>query len=205
MNLYLLSSRALIGICLLFPLSAQAAMVKFEYLTTIGLTSTHPDLLAGQEAKVILTLDNGNAGINTQTWTSSDLLSVTFDFNDGDIVTTFSAPWGGTLAGGNGYFQTDSTGNIISVLTSWFEATSVGSDWVTNSSRTPYAWWLNSGNPNYCEDNFTKCVSFPNPSQITLSNNWTLVTSVPIPSAGYMFVAALLLLVNKKGIKSSEL
>ena len=123
---------------------AQAAPISFEYTDTIT-TSTRPDLAAGQSARVVFTFDNGNAATASQYWGAADLVSLTFDFNDGDLVTTFYVPFrDGILTDNNhgaGGFMTDHLGALERVWSLWW-VLFVDEQFSTNGDGTEFRWFL---------------------------------------------------------------
>jgi hypothetical protein len=67
---------------------ANAALFQFQFEDTISATDI-PGLAVGQSASITVGLDNSGTSILSQTWTASDLTSLTFDFNNGGYVITF--------------------------------------------------------------------------------------------------------------------
>jgi hypothetical protein len=188
-NRFILISLALLGLSVS---SVNAALVQFEYVDTMSFTNI-AGLSAGQTAIITVALDNGVAGNISQVWTSSDLQSVTFDFNNGVLLTTFESPWGGSLAGGLGNFSTDATGNLDSVMTSWFDA-EVGIDYTSNSSAIPSTWILNGFNSMYRDT--SGLVQLTNVSSMLSPTSWSQVSAVPVPAAVWLFGTALIGLIG---------
>jgi hypothetical protein len=105
---------------LLAGFQANAALFQFQYDDTISYSSI-PGLAAGQSATITVGLDNGGISNISQTWTATHLQSVTIDFDNGGLVTTFNSPWDGGLSGGAGDFVTGGSGNLTGVMTNWFD------------------------------------------------------------------------------------
>jgi hypothetical protein len=166
-------------------LSGQAALAApycFQYTDTISSSGTLPTGLAiGDSATITVKLDNGGTSLNSQTWNSSHLQSVTFDFKNGTVKTTFSSPWGGNgLNGSSGSFVTDGAGALTAVMSDWHDNNGLGTDYTTNSSNTPFTWYLNGANSEYYET--SRRVNLTNVTNVTVASSWSNVTC-PVVSA----------------------
>ncbi len=173
-------------------LSAQASVFSFEYNDTVS-SSTIAGLSAGNAAKITVNLDNGASSLSSQTWTAAHLQSVSFDFNNGGLLTTFTAPFGGGgLSNTLGSFATDAGGALTAVMTSWLDNTGVGGDFSTNGG-TPHSWFLNGFNGVYQDTNFNT-VRLANVSSMLNAASWTPVSapaSVPVPATLWLLVSGL--------------
>lgn len=171
---------ALVGLSLAVMANAPARATPFlfEYNDTVVFSSV-AGVTAGDAAKITVTLDNGNATNISQTWTSADLLSVAFNFNNGALVTTFSSPFDGGLTGGAGDFMTNAAGVLTSVLTSWFDS-DVTADFATTSSATEFDWFLNGANPVIFHDKSTE-ISLTAVIDILNPAAWSQVSSTDVP------------------------
>ena len=76
---------------------ALASPFSYQFASTISGFSSMPGLTAGQSAIITVVLDNGGTSTISQTWTAAQLQSVTWNFNNGGLLTTFSSPFGGGL------------------------------------------------------------------------------------------------------------
>jgi hypothetical protein len=165
---------------------ANAALIQFQYDDTI-LYSTITGLVAGQSATITVGLDNGVAGDVSQTWTAGDLTSVTFDFNNGGLVSTFNSPWGGAIDSNLGNFTTNGSGVLTGVMASWSNYSS-GTDWSSAGlAVTPESWWLNGWNEVFRADSMLGVVALTNVSDMKSAANWSKVAAVPEPSIIALF------------------
>ena len=179
--------KKLLPILFLFAgFQANAALIQFQYDDTIS-SSNIIGLAAGQSATITVGLDNGVAGDVSQIWTASDLTSVSFDFNNGGLVTTFDSPWGGSLSSGVGNFTTNGSGTLTGVMSSWWDY-GVGSDYTSSGIPvTPVLWFLNGNNNVFTADGGRVSVSLTKVSGLTSAANWNKVASVPEPSIIALF------------------
>jgi hypothetical protein len=187
---FILVSLALLGLSVS---SVNASLFEFQFEDTIGFTNI-TGLDVGNSAKITLGLDNGGTSNVSQTWTAGDLLSVTWDFNNGGLVTTFNSPWGGALDSTSGDFVTDVTGTLTNVMSNWHDST-VGSDFVTNGSAAPFFWILDVTGNVYA-DITLHGVSLSNAGSMLTASNWSPVSAVPVPAAIWLFGTALIGLVG---------
>jgi hypothetical protein len=169
---------------------ANAAPFQFQFEDTISY-STIAGLSAGQSALITVGLDNGGTSLLSQIWTASDLTSVTFDFNNGGLVTTFNSPWGGAIYG-LGNFTTNGSGVLTGVMTAWTDG-SLGTDWSSSVgvAVTPDSWWLNGWNAVYLAAAPLASglgeVGLTNVSDMRSAANWSKVAEVPEPSIIALF------------------
>ncbi len=173
-----------------------AAPISFVYNDTVSIVpggTLLTGISVGDPASVTVTLDNGNATNISQTWTDNDLLSVTFDFNNGTLVTTFTDPFDGGLFRGNGNFATNGTGMLTSVLSDWQDR-NANADFTTNGPAlgTDFDWFLNDNNDVYFEDGGARQAGFTNVSSMRSPTSWSQVAPVPTPSAFLLMGTGLL-------------
>lgn len=172
------------GLMLAVSGQAVAGTYCFQYSGTINTISAPftPSIANGDAAKIIVKLDNGGASLNSQTWTSAHLQSITFDFKNGTFKTTFNAPFNSGLTTSSGSFATNSSGVLTSVMTNW-QDTSVGTDFTTNGTGdTPDSWYIDGSSATvYVEQNRT--IDFTTPANITVASNWSNL-SCPSSSSG---------------------
>ena len=178
--------KKLLPILFLFAgFQANAALIQFQYNDTISY-SFITGLVAGQSATITVGLDNGVAGDVSQIWTAGDLTSVTFDFNNGGLVTTFNSPWGGSLSSSVGNFTTNGSGVLTGVMSSWYDV-SLGTDWSSSGVvLTPLGWVLNGKSVFVFGSNVGQ-VGITSVSAITSAANWSKVAAVPEPSIIALF------------------
>lgn len=159
--------------------STQAAVFSFQYTDTIS-SASMVGLSVGDPIKITVSLDNGGITKTSQTWTAANLKSVTFNFNNGTLLTTFNAPFGGSIDTTNGNFVTDASGTLTSVMVNWNDS-AVGTDFTTNGVA-PSWWYLFGANSMYGDgintENLTNVSNMLNPA------SWLSVTipaAVPAP------------------------
>ena len=163
---------------------ANAALFQFQFEDTISST-TISGLSGGQSALVTVALDNGGTSLISQTWTAFDLQSLTFDFNDGGVVSTFSAPFDGGINFVAGNFETDAAGELTAVMNDWSDY-SVSSDFVNSGSAAGLFYYqLYGGAVNvYWSDvgyvQFDKGAN--GPESFLHPDQWSQVSVVPEPS-----------------------
>lgn len=179
--------------------NAQATPVQFEYLDTIKHNVSSLGLMSGEAAKITLSLDNGNSSLLSQTWSASDLLSVTFDFGDNSqLVTTFNSPFDGGL--GNppvGSLTTDASGALTSVMSDWSDF-GIAADFTTNGTGADLEWFL-TGNGGYVYFEGYEAVDLTmewdssGTNGVGTANNWSQsqVAAVPVPAAVWLMGSAL--------------
>jgi len=162
---------------------AHAVPISYVFSETISSTFGLPGLSAGQMVDITVTLDNGGLNDISQTWTATDLESLTFDFNGGALVTTFNSPFDAGLDSSVGNFETNGAGMLTSVMSSWFDYP-VNADFVTTGAGTRFEWFLNGGNAVYWEDTPTLgAVELNNVNTMLDPANWSKVSEqVPEPT-----------------------
>ena len=168
---------------------ALAEPFSYVHETTIAPDSTHPDVNAGDTLRIIVTMDNGGTTNENQTWTAADhLQSVTFEVSNGGVtslVTTFSAPFDGGLAGSTGNFVTDADGVPTAVMDDWFDG-NVTTDFTTNSSQDPLMpldWFINGANAVYTENGLNATINI---NDVRNNNNaafWSFLAGSTPPSS----------------------
>ena len=158
---------------------ALASPFSYQFASTISSTNI-PGLAAGQSAVITVVLDNGGASTLSQTWTGTDLQSVTFNFNNGGLLTTFSNPFDGGLTSASGNFATDGSGTLTSVMTHWGD---IGmSTNYTTTGAAPFVWVLSSNSQMYVDQ--AGSVDLNGASDILLASSWRLApAAVPEPSS----------------------
>lgn len=185
-----------VTLAVLGAVPAQAAIFNFTYTDTVSLAGVD-NVSIGDTGVITYELDNGGTSLLNQTWTASDLVSVTFDFGNGAHTTTFDA----TLESSIGSFTTDGAGQLTAVPSSWFNFTSVNVI-STNSSQTPSFWFVNGNNEVYGTDNGS--VFFTNVEDNVFASNWTVeaaeTVSTPEPGTilGLLAVGSLTALTRKR-------
>lgn len=178
--------------------AAHAAVFDFEYNDTIS-NSTVPGISLGDTIKITLALDNGGNALNSQTWAAADLQSVTISTNNGATVTTFSAPFGGSLNFTAGSFVTDGGGALISVLSDWEDLVAGIDTTTTLAGLTATGWGFNGFNDILF---FTDGINFDtvgisHVNTITNAAAWSFAppsSPVPLPATLWLMLPGLALL-----------
>lgn len=181
-------SIALTTVCLMLSgvWGGQAAAAPFVATFTSVADNTEfgepfvDNVSAGDPFVVQIVLDNGGTSIGNQTWTSADVVSVTFDFGNGAHRTVFNPNGGDGFTTSVGSFGTDAAGNLTQVPSDWTDSSVTVVS--TNSSQTPSAWFLNAANDKYYTNSFAFAVGIPSPNANTIVSNWT-IAPIPEPSA----------------------
>ena len=169
---------------------AYATPFSFYYNDTVSYSSIS-GINTGDAAKITVTLDNGGASLDSQTWTAANLQSVAFNFANGTLLTTFLTPFnGGLYTVGN--FVTNASGQLTSVLSDW-ETGNPGTDYTTNGNA-PGGWFLNGANaPVYFDNAFNK-VDLNNVDSVLQASSWQAgqnPVSVPEPDTLWLILPGL--------------
>jgi hypothetical protein len=160
--------------CAVFTaIPAHAAIFTATYTDTVS-AATVDNVTVGDTAVITFQLDNGGSSLFNQTWTATDIVTVTFNFGNGAHVTTFdpNGVGGNGLDGGTGSFVTDASGTLTAVP-SWDDLNSANVV-STNSAQTPLGWVMNGDNPLYGTNNFSNVVELTNVSGNIVAANWTI-------------------------------
>ena len=172
---------------------SQAAVVSATFLSTANNSDYEEpyvdNVSLGDQFKVVIAMDNGGSTLFNQTWNASDVLSVTFEFNNGAHKTVFDPNGGDGFSTNVGSFVTNGSGQLTSVPSSWTDEDNVNIV-STNSTQTPNAWFLNSVNDKYYTNDFDFSVGLLNANENTIASNWTISsspTAIPEPSSLAVF------------------
>jgi hypothetical protein len=173
---------------------SQAAVVSATFLSTADnsdMSNLYVDNVSlGDQVKVVIAMDNGGNALFNQTWNASDVLSVTFEFNNGAHKTVFDPNGGDGFSTNLGSFVTDGSGQLTAVPSSWTDTSNVNAI-STNSTQTPNAWFLNGNNDKYYTNFYIFSVGIPVAASNTVASNWTISIdssgAVPEPSSLAVF------------------
>jgi hypothetical protein len=159
--------------CAVFSaIPAHAAIFTATYTDTVS-AATVDNVTVGDTAVITYQLDNGGTSLLNQTWTASDIVSVTFNFGNGAHVTTFNPNGGDGLSESIGSFVTNGLGQLTAVPSEWYDLNNVNVV-STNSTQTPNAWFVNGLNSVYSTNNFSNNVSLTNVAGNIVAANWTI-------------------------------
>jgi len=173
---------------------SQAAVVSATFLSTADNTEyryTYVDNVSfGDQFKVVIAMDNGGSTLINQTWNASDVLRVTFEFNNGAHKTVFNPNGGNGFSRDVGSFVTDGSGQLFEVPSDWTDDFNVNAIF-TNSMQTPNEWYLNAANDKYFTNDGSFSVGIPDAASNTDASNWTISFdssgAVPEPSSLAVF------------------
>jgi hypothetical protein len=173
---------------------SQAAVVSATFLSTADnsdMSNLYVDNVSlGDQVKVVIAMDNGGNALFNQTWNASDVLSVTFEFNNGAHKTVFNPNGGNGFSTDSGSFVTDGSGQLIEVPSDWTDTSNVNAI-STNSTQTPNGWYLNEVNDKYFTNSDSFAVGFTDAASNTVASNWTISFdssgAVPEPSSLAVF------------------
>ena len=161
--------------CAVFSaIPAQAAIFTATYTGTVSANLGVDNVTVGDTAVITFQLDNGGTSLFNQTWAATDIVSVTFNFGNGNHVTTFDPNGGDGLSPfSTGSFVTNASGALTAVPSDWRDSSSVNVV-STNSTQTPNAWYMNGDNGVYFTDNFSNSVELTNVAGNIDAANWTI-------------------------------
>jgi hypothetical protein len=189
--------------CAVFTaIPAHAAIFTATYTDTVS-TADVDNVTAGNTAVITFQLDNGGTSLFNQTWTASNIVSVTFNFGNGAHVTTFNPNGGNGLTNSIGSFVTNALGQLTAVPSAWTDNSNVNVV-STNSTQTPTQWYLDGGNSVYYTNNFSNAVNLTNVSGNIVAANWTIqgtqtqTTPEPGTLLGLLAVGSLGVLARKR-------
>ena len=156
----------------------QAGIINATFLSTADNTqfggSYVDNVSFGDTFKIVVAMDNGGSSLANQTWGESQVLNVTFDFNNGAHKTVFGPTFNYFI----GDFVTDGAGVLIAIP----EFISTGSPVISsNSSQTPNAFYVNGINDVYFTDVYNFSVGLPDASQVLVASNWTIAPAAAVP------------------------
>ncbi|NCS28466.1 MAG: PEP-CTERM sorting domain-containing protein [Microcystis aeruginosa F13-15] len=190
--------------CAVFSaIPAHAAIFTATYTGTVSENFGVDNVAAGNTAVITYQLDNGGSSLLSQTWNATDIVSVTFNFGNGAHVTTFNpnGVGGDGLSTTTGSFVTNASGQLTAVPSDWSDVSNVNVV-STNSTQTPFSWFVNGGNGVYYTDNGD--VSLTNVAGNIVAANWTIqpaqtqTTPEPGTVLGLLAVGSLGLLARKR-------
>ncbi|MCZ8191265.1 MAG: PEP-CTERM sorting domain-containing protein, partial [Microcystis sp. LE19-338.1B] len=159
--------------CAVFSaIPAHAAIFTATYTDTVSSASVD-NVTSGNTAVITYQLDNGGSSLLSQTWNATDIVSVTFNFGNGAHVTTFdpNGVGGDGLSTTTGSFVTNASGQLTAVPSNWSDDSNLNVV-STNSTQTPFSWFVNGGNGVYYTDNGD--VSLTNVAGNIVAANWTI-------------------------------
>ena len=130
----------------------------------------------GDPASITVTLDNGGANTVNQVWTAADLVSVTFDINNGAATASFFSPFDGGLDDDAGSFETDGAGNLISALSSWIDRDVTADFAASFPFNGGLYWYVNGFNAVLADEDVSLVLRLADVQGTTDPASWTLVT-----------------------------
>ncbi|CCI00923.1 PEP-CTERM sorting domain-containing protein [Microcystis aeruginosa] len=190
--------------CAVFSaIPAHAAIFTATYTGTVSQNFGVDNVTSGNTAVITFQLDNGGSSLLSQTWNASNIVTVTFNFGNGAHVTTFdpNGVGGDGLSATTGSFVTNASGQLTAVPSNWSDDSNLNVV-STNSTQTPFSWFVNGGNGVYYTDNGD--VSLTNVAGNIVAANWTIqgtqtqTTPEPGTVLGLLAVGSLGLLARKR-------
>lgn len=191
--------------CAVFSaIPAHAAIFTATYTDTVlaNLGLGVDNVTVGDTAVITYQLDNGGTSLLGQTWTASNIVTVTFNFGNGSHVTTFNPNGGDGLDFSVGSFVTNASGQLTAVPTDWSDYSNLNVV-STNSTQTPVEWFVNGSNAVYYTSSSNR-VGLTNVSGNIVAANWTIqpaqtqTTPEPGTLLGLLAVGSLGLLARKR-------
>ncbi|NCR28696.1 MAG: PEP-CTERM sorting domain-containing protein [Microcystis aeruginosa LE13-04] len=159
--------------CAVFSaIPAHAAIFTATYTDTVSANFGVDNVNVGDTAVITYQLDNGGTSLLGQTWTASNIVTVTFNFGNGSHVTTFNPNGGDGLDFSVGSFVTNASGQLTAVPTDWEDYSNLNVV-STNSTQTPVEWFVNGSNPVYLTLPSNR-VGLTNASGNIVAANWTI-------------------------------
>ncbi|MCA2621647.1 MULTISPECIES: PEP-CTERM sorting domain-containing protein [unclassified Microcystis] len=159
--------------CAVFSaIPAHAAIFTATYTDTVSANFGVDNVTAGDTAVITYQLDNGGTSLLGQTWTASNIVTVTFNFGNGSHVTTFNPNGGDGLSVSLGSFVTNASGQLTAVPSNWRDSSNLNVV-STNSTQTPRSWYVNGNNGVYYTFPINM-VGLTNVSGNIVAANWTI-------------------------------
>ena len=162
--------------CAVFSaIPAHAAIFTATYTDTVASPGFLPlvdNVNVGDTAVITYQLDNGGTSLLGQTWTASNIVTVTFNFGNGSHVTTFNPNGGDGLDFSVGSFVTNASGQLTAVPSNWRDSSNLNVV-STNSTQTPRSWYVNGNNGVYYTFPINM-VGLTNVSGNIVAANWTI-------------------------------
>jgi hypothetical protein len=159
--------------CAVFSaIPAHAAIFTATYTDTVSENLGVDNVNVGDTAVITYQLDNGGTSLLGQTWTASNIVTVTFNFGNGSHVTTFNPNGGDELDFSVGSFVTNASGQLTAVPTDWSDYSNLNVV-STNSTQTPVEWFVNGSNAVYYTSSSNR-VGLTNVSGNIVAANWTI-------------------------------
>ena len=159
--------------CAVFSaIPAHAAIFTATYTDTVSVNLGVDNVNVGDTAVITYQLDNGGTSLLGQTWTASNIVTVTFNFGNGSHVTTFNPNGGDGLESSVGSFVTNASGQLTAVPTDWSDYSNLNVV-STNSTQTPVEWFVNGSNAVYYTSSSNR-VGLTNVSGNIVAANWTI-------------------------------
>ncbi len=179
---------AVVAILLFFTQHAKASLIEFTYTSTVT-TSSNSGVAVGDLVSIVLKLDNGIDGLNSQTWTIGDIISGSL--SAGSYWQSYTDGWFSPLS--HVVFSTGLNGNILS---SEFYGTTDSINHEDLFGKGSFVYLFNGG----FHDFYGNTVNYS--SQLSTLENWTVnqQTKVPEPSVISLLLFGLLCLKIRKRI-----
>ena len=168
--------------CLSVSSLAVANPFTVTFSDTLSARSDTPPFNVGEAITISIVLDNGGTTAASQTWTSADVVSITFSMNDApNTITTVFSPAGMNVATGD--FVTDASGVLTAVLSDWADDNNP-TVITTDDPDTPIDLWYIAGY-NEVYANYNTSASMNNVGNNIIPAFWTnpVAAGAPAPAA----------------------
>jgi hypothetical protein len=149
--------------------TAEASPFTVVWTGTVSGSSV-TGIAPGDAATITVTLDNGGTSMASQTWGAADVQSAAFAF--GSTLTTFVAPFGGSLSFTGSY--TTGAGGVLNSVPSFFGGYPGGTDYTSNLAETPDGFTLDGANSMFFANNYSSLVDLDNVGSLRNPAAWTL-------------------------------
>lgn len=170
---------------LMASFGAMAAPFTYTWSsTTDGGSSGDFTGAAGRPVVISITLDNGGSTNVNQTWTSSELVSVSYSLSGSALSTIAVTVAGHSLNVAPGDFQSNGAGDLTAMSTSYNGELTNQTPVTPGTDTDPvFKWWINTGNPIYSSDGNTNTIKVNNHTQMNTASNWQRSGSATPPAA----------------------
>lgn len=145
-----ISKLSAILLVLSFSSFTAAAPYTVSYADTVA--ATEGPYIDGGLFTISIVLDNGGATAASQTWTSADIVSITFNVNDApNTITTVLSPV--VLTTDVGSFVTNALGALTAVPSEWVDNAASSTRLSSNDpDLLAFLFYINNGNSVYFND-----------------------------------------------------
>lgn len=171
---------------ILFSLSFSSLALSEPFTVTYSDTirfATGP-FINGEAFTISVVLDNGGTTAASQTWTSADIVSITFNLNNapGTISTVLSPV---VLTSSSGSFATDAGGVLTAVPSNWSDGSALSTPLSSNDpgGTADIEFYINGGNRVYYNESSGFAAGMTNVANNIVASFWTNPAAAAAPAA----------------------